>query len=794
MGRVRTTKAAREPKQSKAACVSRAILATLLAAASVPVGGLAAFAEPSEDAPYSEAVDRLADQLQAASDLDDSLTYVNENGYEVRLDGDDAALPDDAAQGAARQSLPESYIAPYTSVKDQGVLESCWAFSAIASFESAYLKQRGMDEQGTDAVDFSEAQAVYGTFNGKTGDGTVSGAELADSDNDHLVASDGIYGFGTPLNWLYVAGTLAAGRGVSYEGDIPLSVPEEFWELRECADEMAQAAASYDLTRVRLDSVEKASEVVTTRASGFDIERIWNESALAEVKQLLFDKGALSALCYLSSDPSSPYCHQAPDASCLPDAASSGEVPSGGGSPDAAADVRGYSPNYWVFDADSPGGSGDALDTNHVVTIVGWDDACSRWNFATPLVAEDGSRRAYDPDIAEVAEGSDGMLYIVPLIDGAWVVKNSWGTGGLSEDGTVQTVMGEEGMFYLSYCEKTMANPAAFVPDSGESGSSYAIVQQCDGMSPDTLGLQGDAKDCANVFAAEEDQRIEAVGAWVMQENMRVSVRVYTDLADPADPESGTLASERTGLYPNEGWYTIELDEPVPVDEGGTYSVVMMFEVEASDGSLWYYLPVEHASYRYPSQGYRGTGESFMESRDAEGNVEWVDTRDVLVSWGDWAGNVCIKAFANPADSGDSGDGGDEDGGGSGIRALRARAMGREAARAIPAAPASREGRRMALTCPRLPARGMRPIRSLCLQRPLALLRRRWARRHSRALHRSLPAIAPGDRAAASGWLTMTAPSRRKAVAGDRKRGSLSRACGMRKDAEGRGGGRCHGV
>lgn len=702
MGRVRTTKAAREPKQSKAACVSRAILATLLAAASVPVGGLAAFAEPSEDAPYSEAVERLADQLQAASDLDDSLTYVNENGYEVRLDGDDAALPDDAAQEAARQSLPESYIAPYTSVKDQGVLESCWAFSAIASFESAYLKQRGMDEQGTDAVDFSEAQAVYGTFNGKTGDGTVSGAELTDSDNDHLVASDGIYGFGTSLNWLYVAGTLAAGRGVSYEGDIPLSVPEEFWELRECADEMAQAAAaSYDLTRVRLDSVEKASEVVTTRASGFDIERIWNESALAEVKQLLFDKGALSALCYLSSDPSSPYYHQAPDASCLPDAASSGEVPSGGGSPDAAADVRGYSPNYWVFDADSPGGSGDALDTNHVVTIVGWDDACSRWNFATPLVAEDGSRRAYDPDIAEVAEGSDGMLYIVPLIDGAWVVKNSWGTGGLSEDGTVQTVMGEEGMFYLSYCEKTMANPAAFVPDSGESGSSYAIVQQCDGMSPDTLGLQGDAKDCANVFAAEEDQRIEAVGAWVMQENMRVSVRVYTDLADPADPESGTLASERTGLYPNEGWYTIELDEPVPVDEGGTYSVVMTFEVEASDGSLWYYLPVEHASYRYPSQGYRGTGESFMESRDAEGNVEWVDTRDVSVSWGDWVGNVCIKAFANPADSGDSGDGGDEDGGGSGDSGAAAAAMGAAAFARIAPEPAGdrtrRSGRRIGL-------------------------------------------------------------------------------------------------
>ena len=112
MGRVRATKAAKEPRRGKAACTARAVLATLLAAASVSAGGLAAFAEPSRDASYSEAVERLADQLQAASDLDDSLTYVNENGYEVRLDGDDAALPDDAAQEAARQSLPESYIAP----------------------------------------------------------------------------------------------------------------------------------------------------------------------------------------------------------------------------------------------------------------------------------------------------------------------------------------------------------------------------------------------------------------------------------------------------------------------------------------------------------------------------------------------------------------------------------------------------------------------------------------------------------------------------------------------------------
>lgn len=63
--------------------------------------------------------------------------------------------------------------------------------------------------------------------------------------------------------------------------------------------------------------------------------------------------------------------------------------------------------------------------TNHAVTIVGWDDNFSVDNFT----------------------GLGGK----PERNGAWLIKNSWGTG-----------WGNAGYFWLSYEDRTMCNPVAF--------------------------------------------------------------------------------------------------------------------------------------------------------------------------------------------------------------------------------------------------------------------------------------------------------------------------------------------
>lgn len=70
-----------------------------------------------------------------------------------------------------------------------------------------------------------------------------------------------------------------------------------------------------------------------------------------------------------------------------------------------------YQQNYWMYDPDRA--DFDDVMSGHVVTLVGWDDSYSRWNFATPLVREDGTERSYDPDVATVEE-RDGTPYIVP--------------------------------------------------------------------------------------------------------------------------------------------------------------------------------------------------------------------------------------------------------------------------------------------------------------------------------------------------------------------------------------------
>ena len=66
--------------------------------------------------------------------------------------------------------------------------------------------------------------------------------------------------------------------------------------------------------------------------------------------------------------------------------------------------------SLYVYDKDAK--------ANHYVTLVGWNDTYSRNNFATP------------------APG-----------DGAWICKNSWGTG-----------WGEEGYFYVSYYDASIQN------------------------------------------------------------------------------------------------------------------------------------------------------------------------------------------------------------------------------------------------------------------------------------------------------------------------------------------------
>ena len=176
---------------------------------------------------------------------------------------------------------------------------------------------------------------------------------------------------------------------------------------------------------------------------------------------------------------------------------------------------------------------------NHAVTIVGWDDNYSASNFA-----------------------------VTPAGNGAWIIRNSWGSGWS---------YGEGGYFYLSYYCGSVSDQDVISLDASlkdglttqarTSYSNYAIY----GFNSYGYGISG-----GTIFTAEQDLVIKAIGLESKLSSMPYRYYVYKGV--PADnPAGGTLIDSGSGTFPYVGMYRIELDSDTLIEEGERYSVVVDF-------------------------------------------------------------------------------------------------------------------------------------------------------------------------------------------------------------------------
>ena len=162
----------------------------------------------------------------------------------------------------------------------------------------------------------------------------------------------------------------------------------------------------------------------------------------------------------------------------------------------------------------------DTKDSTHRVCIVGWDDNYSRYNFL------------------KTPEG-----------DGAWIIKNSWGTQ-----------WGDEGYFYLSYYDPSLADKESvcYIIDNDQ----YTRIYQHD-VGGDSKWLP-ESKYYASVFTADDDEIIGAVGT-IFNE----SGREYEFTVSVNDVEVHT----QKGTSKFGGYETIKLDKYVPVKKGDVFKV-----------------------------------------------------------------------------------------------------------------------------------------------------------------------------------------------------------------------------
>ena len=227
------------------------------------------------------------------------------------------------------------------------------------------------------------------------------------------------------------------------------------------------------------------------------------------------------------------------------------------------------------------GGTG----TNHAVLIVGWNDSYSASNFATR-----------------------------PAGNGAFIVKNSWGT-----------TFGSAGYFYVSYYDTAFGRSDVMaVFNDAEPTGNYTGVYQYDPLGNVVDYGYSTTRWFANAFTAQSTSSIAAVGFYTLTPNTTYQVYTGTSISSKTLRTSGTLSYM--------GYHTVTLPTPVSITSGQTFVVF----VKVTAPSSAYLVALE-----YPYSGYSGAatasaGQSYVSSD----GTNWTDVTTLYANT-----NVCLKAY-----------------------------------------------------------------------------------------------------------------------------------------------------
>lgn len=232
---------------------------------------------------------------------------------------------------------------------------------------------------------------------------------------------------------------------------------------------------------------------------------------------------------------------------------------------------------------------------NHAVTIVGWDDNYSASNFKW---------------------GAPG--------NGAWIVKNSWGSYWGSQGG----------YYYVSYYDAHIGkNNCIFVLKNKESNKSI--------WYHDYLGMtsnigRGNIGWFSNVFGpANQNLEISEVGVFVPTNNVSYEVYVNTNIGGNSGFNNRVKVA--SGTLDFAGYQTIKF-RPQQIPMGAYFAPIIKFTTTGYP----YPIPVEKPIWGYSSRASASGGQSYI-SYDG---YNWSDITNQMYNT-----NVCVKAFTKPSGS-----------------------------------------------------------------------------------------------------------------------------------------------
>lgn len=241
--------------------------------------------------------------------------------------------------------------------------------------------------------------------------------------------------------------------------------------------------------------------------------------------------------------------------------------------------------------------SSSTMDPNHAVAIVGWDD--------TKVTA------ATQP--------------------GAWLCKNSWGSG-----------WGLQGFFWISYYDKW----AARHPEMGAVSLTNVVEPFFDTVYyHDYHGWRDTKTDITtamNVFVAEDSLLVKAVNFYTAVDSVNYLVHIYSEFDGV---ELSDEIAQVSGLIPHTGFHTIDLPESVLVFAGDKFYLELDLDKGGQPFDRTSDVPVllgadskktiVRSTARRNQSFYKNADDEWVDFYD-EGEALWVNT-----------GNFCMKAIAD---------------------------------------------------------------------------------------------------------------------------------------------------
>lgn len=526
----------------------------------------------------------------------------------------------------AKRALPSNYSltseGTVTYAKQQGIWNACWSFAEMGALESAILKYEkqargtlgdgaakdlGLTELPTQPDLSEHALAWYSyTVENALDAGNQAGEGVYREDR----TSVGILGAGGNVS--IASAKLFAQESITRESTIPYTYRQQTSDGYAFADDLSamlkEETATYDwsldesISRSFTDTGYRIDDIILLPNPALyeyqDDERIYqgyNPAATEAIKETLLDMGAVSI-------------------DVMAESSVWWDVPTG---------------EYMNYDEWCQYCDGDE-DSNHRVAIVGWDDAYPASNFT-------------------------GTKNGTPQGDGAWLVKNSWGSMqasnllGLTEapEWGLRDAQGKgTGFFWVSYYDKSLGCPAAYQVEPLQSSAHHTYQYDYLGTSAlSSVVCDAYPFASANIFTTKDAEVLKAVSTYALTPDVAVDIEVYLLNDDDEVPTDGRRIRSQQAVLEQAGNYTLELDDPVQLAAGQRFAIVESVHDKQDE---MYQLNLEVA-YQIPefyeSNAVAHEGETMAYCRGTWMGIDEINA--VLAEEGValQTGNALIKAF-----------------------------------------------------------------------------------------------------------------------------------------------------